>query len=400
MNTVKVTGNLFQRNGKYIIIVSWYENGRRKQQWHTTEFSTKGNNKRKAKEKQNQLIAEKEQQLLKLAESAKAGNGQGNDILFADFLLNWLDVCKLRLASNTYESYSLAIKKQVEPYFRKKKLLLSEITAAEIQQYHAQRLRIDKVSGNTIRHHQAYIGSALEYAVKNQYIPYNPARAVVLPRQQKYEAQFYSADDIKELLKAVQGTSVEAPVTLTAYYGFRRSEVLALRWDVIDFKNNTISVLQKAVYTHDEDGNCKVTVTSDLKTKASRRTLPLIQPAKKYLLELRKRQQENQKKWGNVYNYTYTGYICVTEKGDLIKPDYLTRQFQKVIKANGLKPIRFHDLRHSCASLMLSSGVSLKEIQLWLGHSNFQTTADIYSHLTYQDKLSAAQKLEMNFAAD
>ena len=99
----------------------------------------------------------------------------------------------------------------------------------------------------------------------------------------------------------------------------------------------------------------------------------------------------------DIYNWKNIGYICLTKNGDLIKPDYLTRHFEKIIKEKGLKPIRFHDLRHSCASIMLSNGVSLKEIQLWLGHSNFQTTADIYSHLTYQDKLSAAQKLETIF---
>lgn len=399
MDNVRVTGNLLQRRGKYVAVVHWYENGQRKQQWHSTDFTAKGFNKRKASEELDRLIEEKETQLTETAKRAKVTNGKFDNILFADFLLYWLDTCRLRLAPNTYESYALAINNQIEPYFRKKGVLLTELTTTDIQQYHNQRSKKDKVSGNTIRHHHAYIGNALEYAMNNHYIPYNPARAVILPKKKKYEAHFYSSDDIKKLLEAVKGTPVEAPVTITAYYGFRRSEVLGLKWDAIDFKNNTIAVLQKAVYTHDDDGNCNVTVTNDLKTDMSRRTLPLIQPAKTYLLDLQKRQQSNQKKWGDLYNATNKGYICVNENGDLIKPDYLTRQFQKVIKANGLKPIRFHDLRHSCASLMLSNGINLKEIQLWLGHSNFQTTADIYSHLVYQDKLSAAEKLEKIFPA-
>ena len=160
MDTVKVTGNLLQKRGKYAIIINWYENGKRKQQWHTTEFSAKGNNKRKALEVLNELVNEKQQALIESAKKDGVADSRLNDILFADFLLNWLDVCKLRLAPNTYESYSLAIKNQVEPYFRKKRLLLSEVTATDIQQYHAQKLKKDNVSGNTIRHYQAYIGSA------------------------------------------------------------------------------------------------------------------------------------------------------------------------------------------------------------------------------------------------
>ena len=82
----------------------------------------------------------------------------------------------------------------------------------------------------------------------------------------------------------------------------------------------------------------------------------------------------------------YNDYICVNELGNIINPDYVTSCFGKIIKRNSLKKIRFHDLRHSCASLLLALGYSMKDIQEWLGHSNYQTTANLYSHVDPRNK--------------
>lgn len=96
---------------------------------------------------------------------------------------------------------------------------------------------------------------------------------------------------------------------------------------------------------------------------------------------------------GRSYIKDYTEYVCVNEVGDLIKPHYVTESFPKLLKANGLRPVRYHDLRHSCASLLLANGVPLKQIQEWLGHSDFSTTANIYAHLDYSSKLTSADAM-------
>lgn len=96
---------------------------------------------------------------------------------------------------------------------------------------------------------------------------------------------------------------------------------------------------------------------------------------------------------GRSYHKQFAGYVCINEMGDLIKPHYVTEQFPKLLDANGLRRIRFHDLRHSCASRMLSNGVPMKQIQDWLGHSDFSTTANIYAHLDYSTKLSSADAM-------
>ena len=94
---------------------------------------------------------------------------------------------------------------------------------------------------------------------------------------------------------------------------------------------------------------------------------------------------------GKSYNKDYPGYICVDEMGRLLSPHYLTEAFAMLLKKHGLRKIRYHDLRHSCASLLLTNGVPMKQIQEWLGHSDFSTTANVYAHLECNSKrLSAA----------
>ena len=93
------------------------------------------------------------------------------------------------------------------------------------------------------------------------------------------------------------------------------------------------------------------------------------------------------------YNKKYADYICVDAMGNLLKPDYLSNSFQIILRNYHLRRIRFHDLRHSCASLLLANGVPMKMIQEWLGHSDFSTTANIYSHLDYASKVSSAEAM-------
>lgn len=138
----------------------------------------------------------------------------------------------------------------------------------------------------------------------------------------------------------------------------------------------------------------KVIVASDTtKTKSSRRTLPLVPFVKERLLALKEEQAENRRLCGRSYIKEYLGYVCVNEIGDLIKPSYVTRSFSKLLQANGFRHIRFHDLRHSCASLLLKNGVPMKQIQEWLGHSDFSTTANIYAHLDCSSKLISADAM-------
>ena len=123
------------------------------------------------------------------------------------------------------------------------------------------------------------------------------------------------------------------------------------------------------------------------------RIVPLLTAVKDILLNLKREQQERAEKYGQYYNRQYQDYICVDEVGKLIRPDTLTTHFKSFLVRNNLPVIRFHELRHSCASILIASGVSMKAVQEGLGHSTFSTTADIYSHLNFSSKLGIADTL-------
>ena len=111
------------------------------------------------------------------------------------------------------------------------------------------------------------------------------------------------------------------------------------------------------------------------------------------LLQRMEEQKEWQRVCGNCYNKEYKDYVCVDEMGNLLEPGYITSNFPKLLAKNELRHIRFHDLRHTCASMLLKNGVPMKQIQEWPGHSDFCTTANIYAHLDYAAKLNSAQAM-------
>ena len=184
---------------------------------------------------------------------------------------------------------------------------------------------------------------------------------------------------------------MELCVKIAAYYGLRRSETLGLRWDAVDFGKKTISISHKVIEAN--VGGKFVPLGEDvLKTKSSFRTLPLIPVVETLLLDAKERQEKNRTLFRDSYCRDYLDYICVDECGKILRPNFVTEHFRWVLRKYGLRKIRFHDLRHTCASLLLSSGIPMKQIQLWLGHSTFSTTADIYAHLDFsaQEQSAAA----------
>ncbi len=189
-----------------------------------------------------------------------------------------------------------------------------------------------------------------------------------------------------------KGTKLELPILFGAFYGLRRSEAIGLKWDAVDFEQNTL-VIKHTVTSCNLDGKLTIVESDTTKTKSSMRTLPLVPFVRERLLTLKEEQKENRRLCGRSYSKEYSGYICVNEIGDLIKPNYVTEFFPKLLEANGLRRIRFHDLRHSCASLLLANGVPMKQIQEWLGHSDFSTTANIYLFQSKAYKKSGAKSI-------
>lgn len=198
------------------------------------------------------------------------------------------------------------------------------------------------------------------------------------------------------LFDAVSGDPLELCVKIAAYYGLRRSEVLGLRWSAIDMEHKTISISHKVIEA-EVDGKFVPMGEDVLKTKSSFRTLPLIPAVGIILLEEKEKQEMYRRLFKKSYCRDYLDYICVDQCGKLLRPNYVTEHFSWLIEKYGLRKVRFHDLRHTCASLLLSNGISMKQIQIWLGHSTFSTTADIYAHLDYSAQEASANAMNGMF---
>ena len=375
------------KNGRYYAVLN-YRNagGQRKTKWIALGLPEKGN-KRKAEAELARLRAE--------FEPPKEVGALSSDMLFADYLLEWLEIAKGRLAVATYSSYAAMIKKPVGPYFRQRNLTLRELEARHLQMFYSEMLR--KVKPNTVIHYHAIIHSALKYAVKTDMLVQNVADKVDRPKKNSFQPVFLSAEEMQKMFEALRGTKLELPVLVAAFYGFRRGEVLGLKWDAIDFERGTISVI-RTVTTITLDGKQTEIEQQSAKTKSSLRTLPLIGSFREYFLQVKEAQELNKQICGNCYNHEYDGFVFVDELGERMRANYLTSAFPKFLESHGLRRMRFHDLRHSCASLLLANGVPLKHIQEWLGHSDFTTTANIYAHLDYKSKITSAQAMETGLA--
>lgn len=201
--------------------------------------------------------------------------------LFADYLEHWLKIAKSTIAITTYSSYDGMMKSTIVPWFRKTGVTITELTAQDIQDFYTAQLA--RVKSNTVIHYHALIHRALKYAVKTDQLSVNPADKVDRPRKNGFQPAFYDKDEINQLLACVKGTLIETPVMLAAFYGLRRSEAVGLRWDAIDFQQNTITI-QHTVIACRLNGKYEVIARDTTKTKSSRRTLTLAAPIRKYLL--------------------------------------------------------------------------------------------------------------------
>jgi len=377
-----VSGHLQEKKGYYYAVLSYYDKkGKRHIKYVSTGLPVKGN-KRKAEAKlveiRNSFVPPVEVE------------DMSSDMLFADYLIEWLAIVKARLKIATYSSYEGMVRETIEPYFRKAKIQLNDLQARHIQKFYSEKLR--DVKPNTVIHYHAVIHQALKYAVKTDLLTQNAADKVDRPKKNDYQPVFIDANELQKLFETVKGTRLELPVMTAAFYGLRRGEVLGLKWDAIDFERGTITI-KHTVTTVKIDGKDVDIEQDSAKTKSSLRTLPLVGQFRDYFMQVKEAQELNKKICGNSYNYQYDGYVFVNEMGDRMKPNYLSTYFPKFVESHGLRRMRFHDLRHSCASLLLANGVPLKHIQEWLGHSDFSTTANIYAHLDYSAKLTSAQAM-------
>lgn len=377
-----MTGSLQTKNDKFYIVLNATENGKRKQKWIATGLPVKGN-KRKAEQLLRDTLHEYEL-------TPKAAN---SDVLFADYIRLWLKAAQRRVDDVTYQGYEQTANAQVIPYFEASGVKLRDVTVETLQAYFDEKLTHGRRDGKgglsptTLRQFKNILHQTLNEAVKNRLIPSNPCQFVELPRKQRYEATFYSAAQIKALFDAIKNDELYPLVKITALYGLRRSEALGLKWDSIDFAANRLTIKHTVA-------RITRTVEKDkTKNKSSHRSFPLTPEACAIFEAAKAAEEENRRLCGK--GYIENDYVFKWANGRPFPPDYVSSHFALLLKRNKLPHIRFHELRHSCASLLLNNGCTLKDVQEYMGHSDIQMTANIYGHLDVARK----QALTENIAA-
>lgn len=381
-----MTGSLTIKNGKYYAVLNVYENGKRKKKWISTDLPVTGN-KRRAE----QFLREK------LAEYERMDGIVHSDVRFSDYVRLWLEQIARKVDAVTMQGYQVLADGHILPYFDDNGLLLSKVDYKAIQRYidtkHANG-RLDGkggLSARSLKLHKNIINQTLNMAVQNKLLPSNPCQFVVLPQVQRYESTFYNAKQLKALFKALENDPMLPLVKITAMYGLRRSELLGLQWDSIDFEGKTMTI------RHTVAKATEVVAKDKTKNASSRRTFPLTPEALEIFQSAKWQEEQHRIMFGR--EYQENNYVFKWPDGHLYSPDYISERFSNLLKKHNLPHIRFHELRHSCASLLLDMGWNLKDVQEWLGHSDIKMTANIYSHLDVARKTNIADSLAEKFNA-
>jgi integrase len=290
----------------------------------------------------------------------------------ATFTERWIrDVAPLRVRSNTLLRYRKDVKNHILP--RLGRLKLTELTPGVLQAWISE-LAAEGLSPNSIRHLRAVLRVILGQAQIEGIIPQNNAKLVKTPRIVERKVAALGPDDAKKLLSVFENTDLGPMVTLALAIGVRQGEILGLSWNDVDLEQGILHIHQQLQRI---DGEY---VLVELNTAKSQRTLSVPEFALNALREQRRQQLEWKLRAGQ--SWIDTGLVFTTPAGYYINGPSLTHQFEKRLSAAGVPVMRFHDLRHGAASLLLAQGADLKRIQAQLGHSSITLTSNTYAHIS------------------
>ena len=289
-----------------------------------------------------------------------------------DYLDRWLsNSVKDTVRERTYERYEEILRLHVKPALGR--LKLKALTPAHVQDFYRDRLD-SGFSPATVQKIHVILHKALSQAVSWSLVPRNAGEAVRAPRPAPKEMRPLSPDEAHRLLKTVRGDRLEALYVLAIHTGMRQGELLGLKWENVDLAANAIRVRHTLLRTKGR------VILGEPKTKKSRRTVHLTGAASRALEEHLERQLKVMERLGDLYRDQ--GLVFTTEVGTPINPSNLRkRSFAPLLQKASLPRLRFHDLRHTCATLLLSKNIHLKYVQELLGHATVSITLDTYSHV-------------------
>jgi integrase len=307
-----------------------------------------------------------------LADSASGYTFDTENMTVGQYLDRWLkDTDRGSVRTSTYERHEQIVRLHLKPALGRVKL--SKLTPAHVQGLYSDKLD-SGLSPATVQKIHAVLHKALVQALRWNMIPRNATDAVKAPRPAPEEMHPLSPVEARKLIEAVRGDKLEALYVLAVHTGMRQGELLALKWEDIDLIEEVIRIRHTLVRS---GGRISI---GEPKTKGSRRTVHLTDAAAEALKTHLEQQLEDIERLGDLYRDG--GLVFTSGVGTLINPSNLRRRsFKPLLKRAGLPQIRFHNLRHTCATLLLSRNVHPKYVQELLGHATVAITLDTYSHM-------------------
>ena len=373
------------KKGRLYAVMQVKKDGTTKPVWRALGLP-EGANKTKVNKAFREVVARYEQEFW---EEQERGGRPPADIPVYDYLVSYLKRVEPELQKNTIVSYRSMTNGKIRRYFqRRPQLTVGNLKPQDIQDFY-QSLFADGVVANTVIHYHALLRRAFQQAFKEERIDANPFDRVGRPKKNKFHGENYTQEELLTLLHLARGDVIYPAILLAGAMGLRRSEALGVRWSRIDWEKRTV-LLDTKIVEYRENGKKKVEPVEEMKNKSSRRTLPLPDPVVEMLQVQKEHREVYRKMFQGSYSTQYLDFVCVNQLGELLRPSYVTDHFRELLEKYGLRHIRFHDLRHTFASLLINQDVPLINVSNFLGHSDLSTTANIYAHLDKASKQASA----------
>lgn len=339
--------------------------------------------------------AEVKKKLKEMQENPIVKRGKEDSFTLEKWVLFFLENYKKNeVKQTTFDSYMGVYRKHISGSWLGK-LKLEKITGNDLQRFYNDKSETG-YNAKTVKHMYILINIALAKAEQIRYIRENVNKFVILPKRKAYQASILSIQEANKILYEAKEDEIYPIVALTMCTGLRKGEVMALTWDNINFEERELRVegsLCRVEKGRDEKGKLVYEYKiMEPKTIKSKRTIPLIDKAVEALRIQRQRQTQMKEDYAEVYNDS--GFVFTQWDGRIINQRIFMNKYHAFLKRYGISDIRFHDLRHTFASLLLEAGESPKVIQELLGHSMISTTMDIYTHVTKKGKTRALEMLD------